>query len=118
MDNFKEKFVRIQEENNRWNQLHKKEEFSKKFGTPDTIIIGYKPLFDIKIWERWDIKVNLFGIFPLSSVTFGKNLSKNEVDELNVPFAKIFYKYNQKNINEMKEYNIESSYPIPIRCLS
>lgn len=52
MDNFKEKFVRIQEENNRLNWIHNKEEFSKKFGTHDTIIIEYKPIIDFKIWER------------------------------------------------------------------
>jgi len=120
MDNFKEKFVRIQEENNRLNWIRNKEEFSKKFGTPDTIIIEYKPIIDFKIWERWNIKVtyNLFGIFPLSTITFGKNLSKKEVEELKVPFAKIFFNYNHKDINEMKKYNIEPSYPIPIRCLS
>ena len=98
MNKFDKQFLKIQKENKSFKWLHSKEEFAKKFGTAYTIIIEYCPINDIKIYDRWNVIVtyNLFGIFPLSDVIFGKNLSKQEVNELKVPFAKIYYKNCQK----------------------
>jgi len=114
MNKFKKKWLSIQAENNRWKYLQNKEEFSKKIGTADLIIIEYVPIDDLKYWERFNVKVtyNLFGIFPLSTVTFGTNLSRQEVEDLKVPFAKILYKTNKTN-----KRNIPSC-PNPNRCLS
>ncbi len=126
MDNFKKKWIKVQKDNNKWKWLQKKdefakkwsqkkEEFAKKFGTANTIIIEYIPHIGIKIWEKWNVKVtyNLYGIIPLSTVTFGKNLSKKEVENLKVPIAKILYKYNKNDIDQIGS----PSYPTPNRCL-
>ena len=111
MDEFKKKWLNIQRENNRWKWLQTKEDFAKKFGTAKTIIVEYCPIDDIKYYERWNVKVEyyLFGIFPLSTVTFGKNLSRKEVENLKVPFAKIQHNYRHKRD--------KSNGPIPNRYL-
>lgn len=112
MDEFRKKWLNVQRENNRWKWLYTIEEFAKKFGSAKTIIVEYDPIFDIpRYFETWNVKVEyyMFGIFPLSIVTFGKNLNWKEVENLKVPFAKIQYNYRHKR----DKYNG----PIPNRCL-
>ena len=109
MEPFKQKWINVQNENNYFKWIHDKEEFAKKFGTAETVIIEYYTTKDFtKIYHNYDVRVkyNLFGIFPLSTVTFGKNLSFQEVKELKVPFAKLMFstKYNEQ---------APRSYPIP-----
>jgi len=98
MDKFKIKWNNVQQENNRYKWLQNREEFTKKFGTANTVIIEYAPIDDLRYFERWNVKVtyDLFGIFPLSTITFGTHLSRQEVENLKVPFAKISYVYKKK----------------------
>jgi hypothetical protein len=78
---FSQKWTSVQRENGRWKCLQSREEFAKKFGTADKIIIQYAPIDDIRHRERWNVhvKYNLLGLFPLCRVTFGTNLSRKEV---------------------------------------
>lgn len=88
---FSQRWARVQRDNARWKALQSKEAFAQKFGTADTIIVEYTPFDDHRHWDRWNVHVSykLLGIFPLSTVTVGTNLCRQEVEQLRVPFAKL-----------------------------